>query len=60
MDDADYTAPTPQHGLDHTNQDCRCPERCRSCSRLEIDDLLGGVNPWFVGLLFLFRVNGDP
>ena len=30
LDEADYTAPTWQHGLDHTDQQYICPERCRS------------------------------
>ena len=30
LDHADYTAPTRQHGLDHTDQQSICPEGSRS------------------------------
>ena len=42
IDQADHTAPTRQHGLDHVDQEPLCPDRSRSWSRWW-NDLIGLV-----------------
>ena len=39
LDHAGYTAPTRQHGLDHTDQELICPAWQISIVKMEIDDL---------------------